>query len=493
MSTLRHIMQVLHRVIGVITGILLTIWFISGLVLIYKPFPAATEKEQIAHSAMLDPSDLQPMDSVWQISTGLSGKVQAAWMVNEFGRNTWHIKSEDREIKRISSGDISTEAVTAEDCDFVARQWCDAPVVRIDTLQRRDQWTMYTRYLNNLPMLLYRFGDKSKTWVYVDSKTAQVVQQSTRAERLWSWFGSIPHKFYFRPLREHTQTWISVLSICAALAALDILLGFVLGVRLLVIRRRRTGRWGSPYRRKSYYWHHVLGLIFGIFLFTWAFSGAVALQKIPDWVVGGKNSMRISADKIYGRSFHLADYKLDYRDLFIHYNNIKRIDWLHVAETPFYKITTADSTYFVDASAVEKPKPLNISKQQWTKVVKRIHGTDVPISVKLLEDYDRYYLSAFGALPLPVYRFEVEDGNGSLYYFNPANGDYRYLDQKRKVKRWIFSELHFLQYKLLIKYPAVWTIVIWFLVLGCIVTSLTGVWLSFVYLKRSVKKYRKKK
>lgn len=492
MKSFWQIIRIGHRIIGIPAGILLTIWFISGLVLIYKPFPGITDQEYLMHKETIDTRDLQPADSVWSALENRSiTSIETLHLERERGQNTFFIQTEE-DILRLSK-DLEWQkpfSPTSHDLINYARQWVDADITRIDTLPECDQWTQFSRYENNLPMLRFHFADDKRSWIYLDSKTGEVVQQSTYTERLWSWFGTIPHKFYFKFLRQHTDLWIAVLSIAAALAAVDVLLGLILGIRLLIISKRKTRKWGSPYRKRAYYWHHVLGLIFSILLFTWAFSGAMALQKIPEWIAA-RAEKRTRPTDIYGKTLPLAAYRLDYRLALAQYPDAKKIEWLHLGNYPFYRIDTPEKSYYIDASNDNEVRPLNIPMDEFISVVYRIHGKSTTLDTTTLQQYDRYYLTAFEPLPLPVYRIRVKDSVSSLYYFNPSDADYRYLDRNRQVKAWVFRELHFLQYKALVHNHTLWTLVIWVTVLGCILASLTGVWLSIIYLKRNFKRRRR--
>ena len=101
-----------------------------------------------------------------------------------------------------------------------------------------------------------------------------------------------------------------------------------------------------------------------------------------------------------------------------------------------------------------------------------------------MDEYDEYYLSRTHALPLPVYKVDIDNADKTTYYINPHNGDTKYLTQNKRAKKWVFSGIHYLNIKWLVEHPVIWTILIWTLCLGGAFVSLTGVVLGIKFLKR---------
>ena len=97
------------------------------------------------------------------------------------------------------------------------------------------------------------------------------------------------------------------------------------------------------------------------------------------------------------------------------------------------------------------------------------------MKVSLIDEFDNYYLSRRVSLELPVYKIEVEDTNGSLYYVNPETGYIRYLNNNKMVRKWLFNGIHYLDVSWLVNRPALWTFVLWFLCIGCGIVCFTGV------------------
>src|SRR5258708_4565686 len=100
------------------------------------------------------------------------------------------------------------------------------------------------------------------------------VQPTTARERFWNWLGAVPHWLYFTELRRHAGVWSQVVIYASLLGCFLAGLGTYLGVRQWAARP--PGRW-SPYVGFNL-WHHIAGLVFGIFTLTWVLSGLLSMN-----------------------------------------------------------------------------------------------------------------------------------------------------------------------------------------------------------------------
>ena len=346
---------------------------------------------------------------------------------------------------------------------------------------------MYSRYLSEMPICKFYYDDAEKHELYIASRTGEVLQFTTARQRFWAYIGAIPHKFYLPVLRQHTDAWVWSLTIGGIIALIAALSGLYAGIYLLYKRYKSRGKFGSPYKKYWYKWHHISGLIFGVFLVTFAFSGAMALQRIPQWVIKTHGDYRVSDTKFRGRPLPVECYALDYQLLAEAYPGLKTVEWSHFRDVPVYEVQTADFTVSIDASGTDV-KELNLTDKQITQAVRHIHGEEAELTVSLIDTYEEYYLSRSGRLPLPVYKVEVDNADRSVYYVDPATGEFRYLNRARKAKKWVFSGLHYLNIHWLVERPVLWTIAIWTLCLGGAYVSLSGIWLGIKYLRRKMKR-----
>ena len=124
--------------------------------------------------------------------------------------------------------------------------------------------------------------------------------------------GAIPHWVYFTILRQDKDLWVKSVVILSALGILMTVSGIWVGIDAYLQRYRRQKKLASPYKKKWYWWHHVTGVLFGIFVLTWIFSGMMSLVDTPSWL--GRTRNESSVDRVLShRNVSSLNYKLDYR------------------------------------------------------------------------------------------------------------------------------------------------------------------------------------
>lgn len=486
MKKVRAFFFSVHRIFGTIVCVFFFMWFVSGLVLIYHPFPNVTDQQLRERMEPL-PSSLPDVEAVLARLPEPVSNIEAVGVRQFQGQTLLTIETADSVYVRCADTLQTVMPVTRETLDTVARRWVDADPVRVDTLHKRDIWIMYSRYLSEMPICKFYYDDAEKHELYIASRTGEVLQFTTARQRFWAYIGAIPHKFYLPVLRQHTDAWVWSLTIGGIIALIAALSGLYAGIYLLYKRYKSRGKFGSPYKKYWYKWHHISGLIFGVFLVTFAFSGAMALQRIPQWVIKTHGDYRVSDTKFRGRPLPVECYALDYQLLAEAYPGLKTVEWSHFRDVPVYEVQMADLTVSIDASGTDV-KELNLTDKQITQAVRHIHGEEAELTVSLIDTYEEYYLSRSGRLPLPVYKVEVDNADRSVYYVDPATGEFRYLNRARKAKKWVFSGLHYLNIHWLVERPVLWTIAIWTLCLGGAYVSLSGIWLGIKYLRRKMKR-----
>lgn len=460
-------------------------WAISGLVLIYHPFPNVSKAQINENMDALPDSlaDIRTLLSQHQIPEESVGNIS---LKNFQQQVLFSVKTKDSLYTICTGTDPNTKPISEETIQAIAKKWVDVPIAKLDTLMEQDQWIMYSRYLDEMPIYKFYFNDPEKHQLYISSKTGEVLQFTNKEQRIWAWSGAIPHKFYLPFIRKHTDAWINLLTVSGFIALSVVLTGLFVGISVS-IRRYRAKRNLIPYKKFAWKWHHVLGLTFGIFAATWALSGAMALQRIPQWIIKTHGDYRVSSSKMRGKQLSLDKYELDYRSLVQQYPDIKTVEWSHFQDTPIYDIIVKDSTMCIDASNREV-KELYLPQSQIEKAISRIHENNETFNVTVIDQYEEYYLSRKRELPLPVYKVEVDNADKSRYYINPKTGDFQYLNKSRKAKKWLFSGLHYFHIKWLVERPVLWAIVIWTLCIGVALLSLTGIWMGIKYTIRKIRK-----
>nr|WP_321522656.1 PepSY domain-containing protein [uncultured Macellibacteroides sp.] len=460
-------------------------WFITGLVLIYHSFPDVSQSQKYEKMDVL-PDSLLDINTVFAQLPESDINIKSLSLRCFQGQPLFTVETKDSTYTICNDTTQSVNPVTRETIESIANKWVEAPIVKIDTLNERDIWIMYSRYASEMPIYKFYFDDEDKHQLYIASRSGEVQQFTNREQRFWAWVGSIPHKLYIPALRKNADNWVLALTFGGIIALIAALSGMYVGI--YAIRKQYVTKKiiKSPYKKSCYKWHHISGLIFGVFLITFAFSGAMALQRIPQWIIKTHGDYRITGSQVRGKRLPMPSYLLDYRTLKAKYPDIKTVEWSYFQDTPIYNIVTGDEEVCIDASSAVV-KELNLPREQIEKAVRNIHGKDESFSVSIIDSYEEYYLSREKDLPLPVYKIEVNNVDKSCYYIDPKTGDFKYLNQSRKAKKWVFSGLHYLNIKCLIERPVLWTIAIWILCLGGVCVSLSGVWLGIKYIIRKLK------
>lgn len=485
---IRKYIYSIHRVLGAVVSLLFLMWFVTGLVLVYYPFPNVTQEEKNQRLEVL-PDSLPDIISVTDKLPEDEGIRKLE--LNQFqGQTLVSVSTKKHEYVFNADSSEKVNPLNYQAIENIAKTWSDAPIERVDTLKELEQWIMYSKYEKELPIYKFYFSDNQKHQLYISSRNGEVQQFTDRDSRFWAWIGFIPHTLYIPALRKHTQTWITTITILASIGLVMCIAGVYVGIDAYYRRYKRRSKLESPYRKRWYWWHHVVGVIFGIFLLTWAFSGVMSLRKVPQWMVKTHEEYKIPM-KIRGKRLPLDTYLLNYKLLKQTYPELKKIEWTHFQGIPIYKIVSDGEILFIDASS-ETPRELFLSYEAIAKSIRSIHGDSIEFTVKLINDYEDYYLPWKRDLGLPAYKIQVSDADSSLYYINAKTGDYKYLNQNRKARKWMFQALHYFHIKWLMDRPVLWTIVLWTLSVGCIIISGTGVWLSWKYFGRKWKQWRRR-
>ena len=458
---LYKILAFLHKLLGVLLCILFFLWFATGIVMIYHGFPRASADKQLAL--------MQPLVTVDLPDTEVLSEILA-----------------DQKDRTISARTFEAVEDTLE---ATIRSWCTAPVVRIDTLKKLDQWIPFGSNRKEIPIYKYYFDDPERHQLYLGSKTGRVLQFTTYEERVWAWLGAIPHWVYFTKLRQEQQLWLNSVKWAAGIGCIMVILGFVLAIRVAV-KTKKT----KPYKKKWYNWHYILGFVFGIFAITFAFSGMMSLADMPEFLKKApKTEQRGPGGPRQGSGLALERYTLDYREALAAYPGTKTLAWSDFKGHPYYTLTLAPKErVFVDASATVA-LPFIITEEMVRNDMEQQYRDSIPFTIELISEFDKdYHPRKVTETSLPVYRVLVNDFMHTRYYYNPATLDVKRIDDDTRTRNWLYHKLHTLDFKFLTDHPVLWDIVMYGLMIGGTLLSVTGVVLSVKWIVRGIRKFFRK-
>jgi uncharacterized membrane protein len=278
----------LHRCFGVAFCLLFAMWFASGIVMHFVPFPAQSESARIAALLPIDLARIGATPAQAIAASGIAEPVRVRL-----------IERADGPVYIVSGSDVSgadkLKALRATDLGAAALRSADAAIVLAapgavlgeqpthphDTnvssavAISADQWTVSAQYGPHRPLYRVALDDPAGTQLYVSASTGEIVLTTTREQRFWNYLGSIAHWIYPMPLRQHLSLWTAVLWWLALLAAIGAGLGAVIGISRIELRGQRLV---SPYQGLQA-WHHWFGLICMPFVLTWIVSGWLSLDN----------------------------------------------------------------------------------------------------------------------------------------------------------------------------------------------------------------------
>lgn len=480
-----------HRILGTALSILFLLWFLTGFVMIYHNFPKITDTEKHSGLAVINRASINEVDSLIRVLSS-SNLYFESFLLKSNSKGKIQIEYKTKTNYNI----VDTKGILNMRQDFsdiqaYASRINSSPIILIDTLTHLDRWVPYDKYYNDFPIYKFHFQDEKKSELYISSQTGEGIQYSNSESRFWAWMGAIPHWLYVANLRHYTDLWKSVVIGLSGIGSLLCITGIIIAFRSFYKRYKRKKELKSPYR-SVYKWHHVFGFIFGIFVFTFAFSGMMSLQKIPQWIIKTHNPELQTDIKDKYLAISPNEYPLDYKDILSKYDGrIQKLEWATFGDKPLYKAVINDSLLYFDASIPESVKELYLTENDIRAKISKIQDEEI-VDIELINDYDNYYIHKRHTYPLPVYRVTVNDRDKSLYYINPKTGETRYFNTNTKARKWTYQALHSFSIKYFLDRPVFWNILMWASMTGGTIVSITGVYLSFKYLKRKIKKRKNK-
>jgi hypothetical protein len=340
----------------------------------------------------------------------------------------------------------------------------------------RDQWSVTARYDSLRPLFLVSLGDGNGTELYVSARTGELALDTNRRERVWNWLCSIPHWIYPTVLRQDGATWRQVVLWISGICLVVAVTGFWIGILRLRLRRRYARGTVTPYRGWMA-WHHIAGLIGGIFLLTWMFSGWLSLN--PGEYFAARGPTRDMAVRYAGHDTPQISATLP--SMPPPGAVEARFAWL--GGRPLMALTDRDGR-----EITTDPASGAVTTLSDDEIFKAARGLlpNAEMTLRLrLSQFDDYWYAHHNERPLPVLRAGFDDAAGSWFHIDPRNGDILgRIDSSRRTYRWLFNALHSLDFSLLLRHRPAWDLVILLLSLVGMIVSTSGIVIGWRRLRR---------
>lgn len=422
-----------HRWLGMTLGLMLLLWFVSGVVMLFVARPQLTDAERLAALPALatERVRISPL-TAWQ-ALGLTGwpEVVRLNMAGDrpayrfFAQNRWSTVYAD-DASRFSAPD------TAQALRLAAAYLGDTGVAAVTPLAL-DQWTVYRQFDAWRPFLRIELADGRD--YYVSTGSGEVVLDTNRSERAWNWIGSVVHWLYFTPLRQHGELWRGLVLWISFAALLMALAGLYLGWQRLRLRTPYPGGRRTPYRAAWKYWHHLLGLSGGVFVITWLLSGWLSLA--PLGLASGIYATPAEQQQLAG-----GELSADILDWLPEITPATReVDWLRFAGKPLARLHQSAGEQVIIERNGRRRHQLELDEIALAASALRPGTTQQ--AQWLTEPDQRYFSLRHQTRSFPVARLRFNDSEHSVFYINPQNG--RIVMQANRhdtAFRWFYQALH---------------------------------------------------
>jgi hypothetical protein len=215
-------------------------------------------------------------------------------------------------------------------------------------------------------------------------------------------------------------------------------------------------------------WHHIAGLIGGIFVLTWTFSGWLSLN--PGEYFAGRGPSREMAVRYAG---HDAPRIVAACQSMPPLGAVEaRFVWL--GGHPLMVLTDRDGHQTVADPASGATKVL--SGDEIFSAANSLLPNAAMTARLRLQEFDDYWYSHHNERVLPVLRVGFDDAAENWFYIDPRNGDILgRIDNSRRAYRWLFNALHSLDFPPLLRHRPAWDIAVLLLSLIGMIISTSGV------------------
>ncbi|WP_407180177.1 PepSY domain-containing protein [Bradyrhizobium sp. STM 3562] len=473
----RRSLYIVHRWIGIATCLLFAMWFVSGVVMMYVAFPQLTDRERWAAlpSIAWDRVLVAP-DRAMAIA-GLASYPRDLRLVMLDDAPVYRLLDWDGAHKTISAVDgRPIDGITPEQALAIARHHPHAVHPQMIGTVARDQWSVTARYDPLRPLFLVSLGDAEGTELYVSARTGELALDTTRVERIWNWLGSIPHWIYPKVLRQDGAIWRQAVLWISGTGLVVAVTGFWIGVLRLRLRQHHARGPVTPYRGWMA-WHHIAGLIGGIFVLTWIFSGWLSLN--PGDYFASRGPTRDMAVRYAGQ---------DAPRIVASFQSMPALGavearFVWVGGHPLMVLTDRDG-HQTTADPASGVGTMLSDDEIFAAASRLLPRAAMTMRVRL-QEFDAYWYPHHGERLLPVLRVGFDDTAQSWFQIDPRNGDILgRTDSTRRAYRWLFNGLHSLDFPLLLRHRPAWDIAVFLLSLIGMIVSTSGVVIGWRRLRR---------
>ncbi|NIK03253.1 putative iron-regulated membrane protein [Xanthomonas campestris] len=435
----------LHRWTGVAFCLLFVVWFASGLVLVFVPFPALNPPQRWSAAEPIDLSRLAvtPAQALRQLRDATTLR-----LVSIGGRPGYVVGNATTTSTVDGIDGRARGMLSAETAGAIAAAFGHARVRQLDGPLTYDQWVVHQKFDPWRPLYRAALDDELGTVLYVSARTGEVVQRTRANERAWNWVGSIPHWLYFTQLRrsftawDRTVWWLALAALCSASA------GTLLGVYRTWQRMRSPKPAWSGFRGWMR-WHHGLGLVAAVFVLGWIFSGWLSMDHGRLFSRGIPEPAQVA--RYSGAPLHVAFANVDAAALRC-LSGATQIDFTAVGSRPI-AVARGPAGTAVSDGVVGRITGTRLSPTVIRQAAARVWTLD---PVPAAPDSGEALYRQADAIAADAVRLTVASPARTALYFDPASGaPLLALDASRRTYAWLYLAMHTTNFPLLQSHPLI--------------------------------------
>jgi hypothetical protein len=465
-----------HRWLGIVTCLVFALWFASGAVLLFKPFPSLPRGDQLAleRPVAFPAVRASPAEAMAAVRGG------AALRLVQRGAIPAYIVGTEK-------GAVPVDARSGALLPLIAPAEASAIATRLGGAAASaspafdyDQWIVHNRFDPLRPFYRLDLHDAGGTQLYLSARTGELVQRTTRWDRGWNWVGAVLHWAYFTPIRSSFTLWDRTVWILSLVALLVAVAGTILGViRTLAARRQRKPAL-TFYRLRWMRWHHLLGLFASIFVLTWILSGWLSMDHGRLFSRG--HASEVALARYEGQSLTDA-MKVIRPETFVRYGQSRELSFSVVGGSAIVTAWQPDGTVrrrLADGAPLDTGRVTEFARRG---IAAAWPGAPVASPVQI-PSTDTYALAE--GWPTSALLFAGVPGTRPDIVVNGTDGQIlTVLDRSRKAYAWVYYALHTFNFPGLTTHPVLRQILVLIPLLFGFAFSITGVVIGFQRMRKT--------
>lgn len=470
-----RVLATLHRWISIVLCLMFALWFTSGIVMIYVPFPSLPDSERIARAAVIDVSKVNSLTAALN-ATGVKSANRLRLL--QYQQRPILIAQGDNNIVAASFADSSdaVKPLTKADAITIAQGFSNAPVASVSAPFSYDQWVVHDRFDPFRPFFRVEMADSIGTHLYVSAKSTEILQKTNRSQRAWNYLGAVVHWIYPTVIRKDWVLWDQIVWWVSLVCLIGVLTGLILGIQHWQVAKQRGLRGlASPFSGWLA-WHHKIGLISGVIVLLWMFSGWLSMDHGRLFSSPNPTAQQTADMRGVALSEALAAIQLE--DLY-------KTDGAQEIE-----ITALNRQTLVVAKNGEESKLIPIGLGQISDRRTLISSVEFAISQAwpdnavsdsyLVPANDTYGNLREGSLGAETLRLILDDADETWVHVDLTTGDLiSVMDNSRRIYRWLFNGIHSLDFPGLANHRFTWSLLMLILMSTGLIFCITGIVLAY--------------